>query len=199
MGKIKIKKIDKDFLISIIISAVMIIFGILFCALPQEFLSIIETILAILLVGYGLICLLIYCFTSSQFRDTSHLISSIVTIILGFLVSVIPTFFIFGIGLVILINGIGRVMTAVQLKNLDIKNWWSELVVGVVIICVGLVIMILCNTNLARNVMMIIFGISLIVNGTLNLIMQFITNKKLEKIAEENKSEDKDFKDYEVK
>lgn len=174
-----------------------IVFGILFCVIPNEFLSIVETILAVGLIGYGLVCVILYCFTSSQFRNTSHLVLAVITICLGFLVSLIPSFFIFGIGLIVLTNGIARIKIANDLKVAEVSKWWIELIFGIVILLIGLVIVVMCNTKIAREILMIIFGVSLLVNGILSFVSYFILDFKLKKLNEKQQNED--FKDYKVK
>ena len=55
----------------------------------------------------------------------------------------------------------------------------------------------MCNTKIAREILMIIFGVSLLVNGILSLVSYFILDFKLKKLNEKQQNED--FKDYKVK
>ena len=84
-----------------------------------------------------------------------------------------------------------------DLKVAEVSKWWIELIFGIVILLIGLVIVVMCNTKIAREILMIIFGVSLLVNGILSLVSYFILDFKLKKLNEKQQNED--FKDYKVK
>lgn len=183
----------------IAMSCLFIIFGILFCVIPNKSLSVIETISAVCLIVFGLISLFSYCFTPILFRDSSTLVKSIVAIMLGLLISFIPTFFVFVVGLIVAFNGLERFGYALDVKEVGDKKWWIDFIAGLIIFALGVTAVILCNTSVASNIVMIYFGISLILDGLINIILIFALHREIAKVKKFVKSNGEDFTDYEVK
>ena len=189
---------------SIIISSAIIIVGILFCALPTNVIEIIETIVLVAVLLYGGICMLIYCLTPADFRNNAHLIKAMIALCVGLLLMFVRSFFVSVFGLIILVSGVRTMITSKTYKAVGDKKWWVELIIGLVLSVLGLVVVILSNTNLAKKFVMIMLGLSLIIQGVINFAFMFLIRKEAtqiiteEKITEDNNTTD-DFKDYDVK
>lgn len=198
----KLPKLDffkQEKIKTIIISSVMIVLGILLCVIPEKSLNVLEMISAIGLILFGTISIVIYCFTPVLFRDIVMLIKSIVSLGLGVMILFIPSFFVFGIGLIVAISGLEKFGGAIDHKNNDSKRWIVDLVFGIFVFMLGTATVVLCNTSVASNILMLYFGISIAVDGVASLILVFVLNRKVKKVKEIIEKNDEGFKDFEVK
>jgi hypothetical protein len=184
---------------SVVLSCVFIVLGLLFCIVPNKSLSIIETIASVCLIAFGVVSLFLYCFTPILFRDSSSLVNAILAICLGLLISFIPSFFVFGVGLVVAFNGLERFGYSLDLKEVGDKKWWIDCVSGIIIFALGITTVILCNTSVASSILMIYFGISIILDGVINLTLIFALHREITKVKKFVKSNGEGFTDYEVK
>lgn len=185
----------------IIMSAVYIIFGILFCVLPNQMLGILETIIAFCCLVYGCFFMFVYLVTPDVFRDYETIIKSVLAIVIGLLLVFVKSFFVMAIGVLLAMTGVKDILNARAYKLLDDKKWWSDLVVGIILIVAGVALFVLCNTSVATKIVMIFMGLTLIIDGVANLAFIFVVHKNIKQLvgSEKEKSPDDDFKDYEVK
>lgn len=182
----------------IVVSALYIVLGILFCVLPTQMLDILETVISIGCLVYGGFFLFVYCFTPDIFRDYGTLIKAVVAIIFGLLVIFVRSFFVMAVGVVIILTGVKNILSAKAFKLASDKKWWTDLVSGIALIVIGVTLIVLCNTKLATNAVMIYMGLSLIVNGLINFAFMFLIHKKV-KDVKETIEKTENFTDYEVK
>lgn len=171
----------------ILFNIFLIIFGVLFCAMPQKFVGILEIIVSIFLILYGLINLFGYCFAPTFLKEPFMLFESIVLIVAGFLIDIVSNLFILVLGIIILVFGIKRIVSAIEIKSLNNKNWWVDLVFGIVICLLGMLVSILCYTKIVQSAVIILLGASLMFSGIINLIIAFTLRKQIKKLAEEDK------------
>ncbi len=184
---------------SIVMSVAAIILGILFCVIPNESLSVIETIASICLIAYGTIGIFVYSFTPVLFRESMMLINGVFCIGLGLLIIFVPSFFVFGVGLVVALNGLERFGYSFDVKEVHDKYWWIDMIAGLFMFALGVTTIILCNTSVATNILMIYFGVSVALDGLLNLILIFALHREIKRVKKFIKSNGEDFTDYEVK
>lgn len=183
---------------SIIISAVIIVVGILFCALPESVIGGFETFVLFAALLYGTICMIIYCLMPAEVRSTELVLKSLIAIVLGVLLLFIRSFFIFSLGLILIVNGAKVINVARLYKIMNDKKWWIELVWGLFVIILGVTIAVLCNTSVAKKLVLVLLGASLILQGVFNFAEMFLIRKETKQIIEE-KTETQDFKDFDVK
>lgn len=167
------KKEKRTFVLSII----LIVLGVLFCVLSQPMRDIIETICCVVSLAYGGFYLIAYCVVSNDTREVSQLFQAILAIVIGFLIMFVRSFFVMAVGVLIAGTGISRIMVGVKMKKVNEKDWWHELIVGLILAVLGVVLVILCNTKVASIVVMIYLGVLLILSSALNLYMIYARHK----------------------
>lgn len=180
--------LKKEQILAIAISSICIVFGILFCAIPLQTLSFIETIACVILLVYGIVCLLAYCLKNTEVREWSLFLKGAISTAVGLLVMFIGALFVICLGLVVALSGAVYIKTAVDEKKEGDKSWWVSLIIGVAFALVGLSVAILYNTALAKNAIMIVFGIGLILDGVVRLIYTFVIHKQLRSLLTKNDS-----------
>lgn len=167
------KKELKKKLESVIISAALIVVGLLFCILPVSVVEIIETVILVGVLIYGGVCMLIYCFTPADFRDNTYLFKAMIALCLGLLLIFVRSFFVSAFGLVILVSGVKTALSSRVYKAVGDKKWYMELLVGILLFALGAVVIVLSNTHVARKIVLILLGLSLIVQGAINFAFMF--------------------------
>lgn len=171
------KDLSKKDLRNFILSIAMIVFGILFCVLSKSMLNLVETVLCFASLIYGAFYLISYCLISSDTKEIQTLFQAMVAIVIGFMLMFIRSFFVMAVGILIALTGVSRIVISVKKKKFGEKDWWHELVVGIVLFALGTVLAILCNTNVASIVVMIYLGVLLILVGGLNIYVVYAKNK----------------------
>ena len=167
---------------SIIISAVIIVVGLLFCVLSTNVIEIIETVVLVGALIYGGVCMLIYCFTPADFRDNKYLIKTAICLGFGLLLIFIRSFFISAFGLLILVSGAKTALSARVYKAVGDNKWYMELLVGLFIAILGAVVILLSNIDVAKKVVLVILGVSLILHGLINYAFMFWLRAERENI-----------------
>ena len=189
----------------IIWNAVLVILGLLFCFLPETALSVLETIVAVCLIVYGVFCLFAYLFTPMIVRDSSFLVSSILYILAGVLLMSVESLFKIGIGVFIVIQGVAELGYGEDLKLYGDKKFWVDALLGFLFLVLGIVVIILSNTSVATTIVSLIIGISLIIYACGNLYLILVLHRTFEKLkrrverADNDEDDTNDFKDYNVK
>ena len=171
------KELTKKEKRTFVLSIVLIVLGVLFCVLSQPMRDIIETICCVVSLAYGGFYLIAYCVVSNDTREVSQLFQAILAIVIGFLIMFVRSFFVMAVGVLIAGTGISRIMVGVKMKRVNEKDWWHELIVGLILAVLGVVLVILCNTKVASIVVMIYLGVLLILSSALNLYMIYARHK----------------------
>lgn len=195
------KRLEKEQIKPVLIYSVFIVLGLLFCLLPGRMMNTIETLVCVGLLVYGLINIFAYCLVSSDIRDPMKLVKGTIATAVALLLVFINALFIISIGLVIVISGVNYIMVAVKDKRVGDKKWWIGLIVGIIITLLGVAVVVLCNTKIARQIVMIIFGGALIVDGAVRLVFMFASKKeiKFELLKKKETSEEVVEPEFEVK
>ncbi len=189
-----------------IISIALIVIGILFCALPEKSLELIETILAIGLIVVGVIFVLCYCCAPEFSRGIDMLFFGVVFSALGILIIFIPAALILGIGIVAAIWGINKTGESLKKRELGDNRWWLDFSLGLLVFALSIVLIVFRCTSIASSIIMIYLGISLIVDGIINIIFIYGLKRTISKIrkkvsSENSNNDDKnmqDFTDYSI-
>lgn len=184
---------------TIIVSSLLILFGLLFCFMPQKFVSAIETALSVFLIVYGLFYIISYCTQPLIFRNSTTIVEGVTFICVGILLALIPSLFVLGIGIAIAISGLKTFGYAFDVREIGDKHWWVDLISGAIMFGLGITIVVLCNTNTATSILMIMLGITLVIKGIVNLILVFALHREFKKVKRFVKDSEEGFTDYTVK
>lgn len=169
-----------------IIAIVMIVFGVLFVALPQTSYNIISKVLAGLLIGIGLLLLILYFVNFKKLSSSINFVGGVLLMGLGILMMFVPGLYIVAIGMVLVFTGTQYMGLSLDRKRSGDSGWWKDLVYGIIEFVIGLILIILNYTSVAQRAVMLYMGISLIIDGVFILIAMITFDKKKKvKIIEE--------------
>lgn len=179
-------KLKKEQIKAIVIASICIVLGILFCIMPVKILGIVETIVCVALLLYGVVSIVIYCLAMTETRDPTRLFLGAAATALAVLIIFVKYFFIISLGLIIVLSGVIYLKSAVDDKKKAEKNWWIGLIVGIFLIVAGVLVAVLCWTTIAASIVMRIFGVTLILDGVIRLIYVFAIRKEISKLFRKN-------------
>lgn len=183
----------------IIINGVMIVLGLLISIFPETSRSVIGYVVGAVLAVLGLIRMIMY-FTESKFEivGSFSLVQGTVLLIFGIYFLVKPEFLatimtaIFAV--ILLVGGVMKIQYAVDLLRFKVGYWWIELIFAALMITLGIITF--ANPFEAEKALMIYIGISLAVNGILDIISILYLSriaesvkKAVDEIREENETE----------
>ncbi|MDY4897992.1 MAG: DUF308 domain-containing protein [Eubacteriales bacterium] len=155
------------------VSALMVLLGLALIIFPEISVSVLETVCGILFIVFGVIKLVGF-FSKDLYRLAFQydLVFGILMIVLGITMLVHPgslaNFICIALGVSILIDGLFRVQTSVEAKRFGIRTWWLIAVCGILAAVGALVLMF--RPVESAPVLMVLVGISLVLEGILNLI-----------------------------
>ena len=158
----------------LVVSIVCVIFGILFCILTETMLDFLQTVLCFVALVYGGFHLVSYCLISYEDKQLDNLIHGIIPFAIGMLLMFVPSFFIIAVGVIVFALGIFRLIGAIRKKE---EGWIVDLVFSIFFIIVGVVLVVLCNTNIGKHIVMIYLGVTLILEGVTNFVILYLTKK----------------------
>ena len=156
----------------IAVSAALCALGIILVAVPEFSASLLGVICGILSIVFGVVKLAGY-FSKDLYRLAFQydLIFGILLIALGIIMLVNPgslmTFICIALGLYILTDGLFKIRIAIDARQFGLRDWWVILVLAIITGACGLALMF--RPGEGSNLLMIIFGITLICEGVLNL------------------------------
>lgn len=142
------KKLKSVRITSFVISAVMLICGILCMVFPVKSIFVIETIAAILIIVLGIYHIFDYFCAPAFLRDPGSLISSILNIIIGILLLCAPremtvSTFAFLFGILLMVFGINKIALTNKLRFFGIEHYDWVLVSGIFNIIAAIAFIIL--------------------------------------------------------
>lgn len=157
----------------IIVSAIMIALGLVLVIYPEISLQLLGIVCGALFIVFGAIRLVGF-FSKDLYRLAFQydLVFGIFMVVLGIIMLVNPGtltgFICVALGLSALIDGLFRVQMSVEAKHFGIGTWWLVCVCGVLSAVAGVVVMV--RPAESASVLMTLIGISLMLEGVLNLI-----------------------------
>ena len=169
--------IKKEQLKAIIISSVMLVLGVLFIALKDEMLGMLQTVVCFALLAFGIIEIVIYCFLNTEDRDYSKLVIGALATALALLLIFVGILFVIILGLVVAVSGVMFIKSSIDDKKEGDKQWWIGLIIGILFLILGVAVAILYNIDVLKNIIMIIFGATLIFEGIMGFVFVFILHK----------------------
>lgn len=182
-------ELKKEQIRTIVFASVCVVLGLLFCIIPLQTLSVIETIICFVLLIYGVICILAYCLANTDLKDAWLLIRGCISTALGLLLIFIGALFVILLGVFVVLIGAIYIKSSIDDKKKNDSTWWIGLVIGIVLAVLGAVVAILCNTNLAKNIVMVIFGVTLVLTGLVRIVYLFLLHKELHSIIPSKQEE----------
>lgn len=155
----------------IVISAALCVLGSLLIALPDFSAALLGIICGIILTLFGAVKLVGY-FSKDLYRLAFQydLTFGIVLIAIGIVVLTRPesvlNFICIALGLTILADGVSKIRISIESKSFGIREWWLILISAILTGGMGLVLMF--RPAQSVRVMMIILGVTLLLEGILN-------------------------------
>ena len=122
----------------------------------------------------------------------------IIYAVLGVVLNIYPSLFIFAITSVIMLDGIYGIISSFKFKKMKDKKWWIKFLIYLVPTILSIVCNILSNTSINSNIISILFGILLLIEGIINFIIMFVIGKLYDKKEKKPDNVIDDFKDYKI-
>lgn len=189
-----LKKLAQNRIVSYVIASVCIALGVCFCVVSETMLSFFETVICFALIIYGAFNLVVYCLVDSDSKQRSAVLKGVVAIFVGLLIIFVRAFFMIAIGIIIGGLAVLRIIRAIKMKELKMKNWIYLLVVSSVLLLSSVTLVILSLCNISKITLMIIVGAILCVQGAYDLTMLIVEDKNKTNVIvkPENKIEEKE-------
>lgn len=164
----------------IVMSALMICLGVTIIAAPDTFGTTTCVVLGIASAIFGTVKILSY-FSKDLFRLAFQhdLAEGLLLIVLGLTAAVRPELFLsfigIAFGLCVLADSMLKIQTAMDAKTFGVSKWWLIFAAATVTGITGFILLI--NPIESASVAALIFGISLLAEGAMNLITVLVAVK----------------------
>lgn len=179
-----------------IISFVYIVFGLVLLFWPAMSLKTICLAFGIITIIFGIVHLIGYFVKDNLTAVFRYdLVIGVIGVGIGIFVLIKPEFIIsilpIAAGIFILFSSIMKFQNAMDLKRLEFERWWGVLGFAVTTTILGIVLII--NPFKVATVLVQFLGISLVIDGCLNLVSVFILGKNVKRWKKQmEKGEDKE-------
>lgn len=184
------KNLNKEQIKAIVLASISVVLGVLFCIFRVEMLGALETIACMALLMYGVVEVVIYCVVNTENRDFITLLKGALATALALLIIFVGAVFVVILGLIIVFSGVVYIVSAVKDKKEKVSGWLLGFIIGLLLVLSGLAVAILYNTKIAANIVMTIFGITLLFDGVVRLIYVFLAHKTLHMFVSKDESEE---------
>lgn len=167
----------------IVMSVALCVLGLFFIIYPDLTASVVGIICGIMLVLFGAVKMMGY-FSRDLYRLAFQydFAFGILLILLGVLILCRPgslmSFISVVLGMSVLCDGLFKIQISADSKRFGIGRWWLILLLAVISVAAG--IFLLCRPYESAAAMIILFGISLICEGLLNLSVALFTVKVID-------------------
>lgn len=163
-----------------VLTACLIIVGLVLLAIPGIALNAVCIIFGIYLIIYGVVKVIGYFAKdvyqlAFQFDLALGIVAAIVGIVFICKTSSIVQILSTCIGIVMLIDATLKIQTSLDSKRFGISSWWLMLVMAIMVAAVG--IMLILMPGETTKVMIRLIGLNLCLDGVLNLIIVVNTVK----------------------
>ena len=171
-----------------IISVGLILLGLFFVFFPVDSAYTICYAVGIISIVFGIIKLMGY-FSHDVYRLAFQfdLAIGIAMMVCGIVLLVRPKVFIslvpVIIGILVLVDGLFKIQTAIDSKKFGLKKWWISLSLGIASGLIG--ISLILKPFEGNKILMILLGITLIIDGVQNLWMVLYTVRSKRAIEED--------------
>ena len=166
-------------------SIILVVLGVCFVAMPNEAWTTICYVIG------GMMMLLGICSFVSYFVDGFDrfgIVNGTIQFLVGLLVVIfagaLTDMGVFAIiaGVIILVSGIYKVQNSFDLKAVGVKRWWLYLIYAILVAVLGLLIII--HPVDGQEALLIFMGITLILDGIMNIITMCIFGNKVKHIKD---------------
>lgn len=176
------KETIKAIKLQTIITAIMlVVVGILFIVFPETSLKVLCYIAGGIMIFLGACKLVLYIMELTSERRSTSLVSGVMMLVLGIVFvanpGIIIGLFTLIFGVVMILDGIGKLQDAINGALAKQEGWWVDLIIACIVLVLGLVVLI-CNTS---SWVMIFAGVSLIVEGALDFAGAIFFSSKARK------------------
>ncbi len=183
----KIKKFFSTVKVQLLLIAIaLIVVGTLFIIFPKNAMGIICRVSGIALIIWGVVKLVGYFSSGLREVGTYSLVGGITLVAFGILLVIKPTFvsgvFTLLFGILLIIDSVMKIQQSVDMCKLKIKYWWVGLIIAAVTLAIGIIIFI--DPFASAEALMIYIGVSLIVDGVIDLVSVIFYSAKIKKIKE---------------
>lgn len=178
-----LKSSRREFIYS---GAAFVVLGVLMCLRPVGTAGVMCVIAGIALMVSGVMKAAAY-FRKREYNLMPRMdfAGAALQAVVGLLLVIRPTVFIelvpFILGMMILVNSVFQVQTAMELKRIGYGSWWHHLAAGLVCGAVALVMMF--DPFGSYRVIAVVMGLAFIVDGAADLWMALYLNNKLRKLG----------------
>jgi len=180
-----------------------VVLGICFIAWPHTSLITICYVIGAVILAWGVIKILNFIRNKRMIRSFSFQFNLIVGIFLsvtGFLLIINPDLLIpilpVLIGIVITADGLQKIKAGIDAKLMHHEKWWLIVIVALITIIFG--ISLILNPFAASNAMVVLLGVSLLVDGAQNLIVIISTFKLMSTIISNEELKNAEFVEADI-
>lgn len=177
----------------IITCAAFIVLGLVLLVMPGLATSVVFNVVGIGCILIGLVYVVRYCRLEAQLALLSNdmalglgwIIGGLICIIFkNLFVSLLPILF----GLVMLVGGVIKIQSTLGFRRMNAGRWYLELISAAVSVVLGL--LILMNPFSTALLLMRVIGVSLIVEGVMDLVSRIAYKRARERFIVEARFED---------
>lgn len=163
----------------------LIIIGLLMCVFTQASAEVFVMVSGIFCLVFGVLFIAAY-FGTFLVHDAYLLLAGLFWILIGSLILGDPGTYlyvmVFAVSFYLLYEGVEEIAYSIDLEKLHVKNWWLDLIDG--IISLGFGVAILCVTFTGGNsiaLISILCGASLMYEGIMELLLIFLLHRDFKK------------------
>ena len=171
----------------IITCGAIILLGLVLLVLPGVATSVLFNGIGMVCILIGLIHVIKYCTLDARTAVVSNdmaqglawIVGGILFIVFkGLLVSLLPILF----GLVVLVGGVIKVQITMGFRHMNAGRWYWELICAVVSVVLGIII--LSNPFSTALLMMRVIGVTLVLEGAMDLVSRFAYKRACNRFVE---------------
>lgn len=154
-----------------ILATLMIVFGVLCIVLPQQSFGVVVTILGWACIIFGLVLIASFFMNLKVLTNPTQFVVGVILILLGIMFLCVSSIFIALLGFGLAVYGIQYIGISILKNKMGYKSWWQEFIIGLVEFLIGIVLVVLCYSGVARAAIMIYLGISIIIDAIFLLVI----------------------------
>lgn len=180
----------KENLKKTILSLVYLVFGVLFCVMPNKMFNFVESALCFVLLVVGIVGILVYSVMSAEDKEIKLLLWGIVGLALSICMFLEPRLFGIILSLIIGLGGVSMIISGLKLRKTKNIQWITDFVIGIIVTALAIATIVLSGTKVAENIIAIFFGIMCLISGVYSLVELILLAKKESKQAKEKPAEE---------
>ena len=180
----------KENLKKTILSLVYLVFGVLFCVMPNKMFNFVESVLCFVLLVVGIVGILVYSVMSAEDKEIKLLLWGIVGLALSICMFLEPRLFGIILSLIIGLGGVSMIISGLKLRKTKNIQWITDFVIGIIVTALAIATIVLSGTKVAENIIAIFFGIMCLISGVYSLVELILLAKKESKQAKEKPAEE---------